>query len=54
MIELIRFWKNGKVWDVCPARWYSNPKVLQARMDIQEIDSFEMIVGFFVEDEELD
>lgn len=54
MIEIIYFFKDGELFDRCPARWYSNLAVLQARMKLQEIDFFIIGVGYWEEEERLD
>lgn len=54
MTEIIYFFKDGELFDRCPARWYSNPAVLRARMELQGIDLFIIGVGEWEEEERLD
>lgn len=53
MMEIIYFFKDGKLFDRCPAQWYRNPEVLRSRMMMQEIDFFIIGIGEW-EEEELD
>ena len=54
MMEIIYFFKDGELFDRCPARWYSNPAVLRARMELQGIDLFIIGVGEWEEEKRLD
>lgn len=51
LIELIEFYKDGQLFDRCPARWYNNPQNLRARMSIQEIDYYKIVIGTWEEPE---